>query len=117
MKKREGYLTVEASLVFPIILIIYFYIFQLALVQFDRCILEQEVSRMIVTNSVVSNQRLKNKIVIAKEILIHKEDNLGWIKYSITANISWIKFRYDYQYFKMDPVMMLRLERKLSKDE
>ena len=117
MNKVPGYLTVEAALIFPVILMIYFYIFQLALIQYDRCIIEQEVNRVIVNNGNISNCKIQNSTLIANNVHIKREDKLGRIKYSAIANISRINFTYEYQYIEMDPIKLLRLERKLKKNE
>ena len=49
-RQREagGYFTVEAAIVLPVVLGVYVFLITVLLVQYDRCVLEQDMASMIV---------------------------------------------------------------------
>lgn len=51
MRKRrdmKGYFSVEAALVLPVVLGVYLFLISILLVQYDRCLLEQDMASMLI---------------------------------------------------------------------
>ena len=46
-EKSNAYMTVEAGLVLPIIIVIFIFLFAMLVFQYDRCLLEQDMAMMV----------------------------------------------------------------------
>lgn len=64
MKKRfkDGYMTVEASVIMPLVMGCYLFLLLVAMYQYDRCLLEQRTAQMLlrgVTGAADSGQQME----------------------------------------------------------
>lgn len=79
MKKLDAYLTVEAALVLPIVILVILLIIYLLFFQYDRCLMEQNTGILALrgcTNQCADGKDLVSELVIQSQ----KKDNryLAW---------------------------------------
>ena len=79
-KKENGYLTVEAALVFPIVLAVQILIIYLFVFQYDRCLLNQDMARLVVLGCGAEEQGKSELAEYLKECMgeLYMEKYVAW---------------------------------------
>lgn len=78
MKQKNGYFTVEAALVLPMAMAAIFFAVYILLLQYNRCLLEQDMGILAVWGSLISGEEEE----IALE-LKNGAENIYWEKYLV----------------------------------
>ncbi|MCI8801026.1 pilus assembly protein [Acetatifactor muris] len=145
MKKENAYLTVEAALVFPIVISVILLIVYMLIFQYDRCLLEQDLGAMalwgsrVETSSGVSMEELTRQRMAA----MYRDKYAAWkitvLDASLERNCFSVKgagqltfplpgwnfwsrrnvwdTHADYSYNRMSPVTFVRLCHRFLKGE
>lgn len=129
-RRISAYMTVEASLIMPIVLFFYLFFIELCLFMYDRCLLEQDMA--VLSVKLAGNHKEETKI-LWKDCLAdwEKEAYLwmkpqepelkesGW-KLTITGkaeNKLWGKLKAQYEIRKLSPVKWLRGRQRFGKEK
>lgn len=89
MKKENAYLTVEAALVFPIVISVILFIVYMLIFQYDRCLLEQDLGAMalwgsrVETSSGVSMEELTRQRMAS----MYREKYAAWKITALDASL------------------------------
>jgi len=128
-KVCKGYFTVEAALIFPIVLWIYLMLIELVIFQYDRCIQEQDIGILAfrgalmleeekeqVLRTLQENNIYKDKYVLfqqdAPHILLDKNRISVKGEGILMADIA-LTAKASYENERINPVIFIRTYRKL----
>ena len=78
MRRRNGYFTVEAALVLPMVMGVVFFAVYILLLQYNRCLLEQDMGALVMWGSLLYGEEEE----IASE-LESKTESIYWGKYLV----------------------------------
>lgn len=79
MERVEGYLTVEASMLFPLVLYFLLALFEVAIFQYDRCLMEQDLARLAVWGaSMEFTNEEAQEALLSLESRIYKEQYIAF---------------------------------------
>jgi len=85
----EGYLTVEASILFPIILFFLISLFQIAIFQYDRCLMEQNLAVVALRGSLMNvDTQAQEAAILAAEQELYTEQMIGFLNTSFGYRIA-----------------------------
>ncbi len=121
MRKVSAYMTVEASLIMPVVLIVYLLLIQYCLWIYDRCVLEQDMAAVLLrcnnTNEEAWQQIYKEWdrekyiwIIPEKPILQQKAGKLKLIEAADGGTLGEIQVHYEAQ--QVSPISWLRMKRQ-----
>lgn len=75
----KGYFTIEATLIFPIVFFVYVFLLYIGMFQYDRCMMEQDIRRIALRGSTMTDLKSNEIISNVQEMLNGNE----WNKYMI----------------------------------
>lgn len=143
MKERNAYFTVEAALVFPVVISVLLFVVYMLLFQYDRCLLEQDLGGIAMYGSILEDTdtgALEQKA--ARRISeLYREKYAAWRITALDASFGQNKFSVqgsgqltfpmpgwnlwshenvwgttaDYSYSRLSPVTFIRLCHKFEK--
>lgn len=128
----KGYMTVEASLVLPIVFSIIMFVLSLLLYSYDRCLLEQDVAALVVRSEYLDGGTTEEKVrrmraevgdwylekyvwmdVVVPEMVV-KEDAVKIRAEGIFRGPFFEKVVVERQVLVLSPTFLLRQMRKLE---
>ncbi len=127
MKKIDGYMTVEASLVMSIVLVVYLFLIRYGLWAYDRCVLEQDMQVLLVSYCAASEE--EQEIVWQKLCKNWDKEKYIWIKPAepMLKQKGWTlelleeagggdmgNIALQYEMYQLRPVQWLRIKRKIK---
>ncbi len=129
-RRISAYMTVEASLIMPMVLFFYLYLIALFLFMYDRCLLEQD---MAVLSIKLSGNHKEETQILCQDCLADWEREVylwvkpqepelkesGW-KLTITGKAEdrlWGKLKAQYEIRKLSPVEWLRARQRFGEEE
>ena len=129
MRKRYGaYMTVEACMVMPIVLMVYLFLIRYAVWAYDRCMLEFDTAAVLLRSAVskepeVTYQREQNAWDKEKYIWFHSQEMIMEKRgFTLIAeghaeggNMGDVKIRYEM--WNIEPELWLRGKRKLEQSK
>lgn len=142
MRNRNAYFTVEAALVFPIVIAVILFVIYMMLFQYDRCLLEQDLGAIALWGTVVDVSDAEDMAQKTRERLgtMYKDKYVAWKITQLDAVLDGNKFRAsgtgqltfpvpkwniwstgnvwgaeaDYSYSRLEPVSFIRLCHKFE---
>lgn len=135
-KKVKAYFTVEAAMVFPIVLWIILFVMRMMLFYYDRCLMEQDVASLFVKGMTLQVEDMKDlEDILSKEMAKQSEKRfVAWTlsekyiviqkgvvkancegKLNMGGRESWAA-QVDYEGRRMQPTLFLRALRRLAQE-
>ena len=129
-QKISAYMTVEASLVMPMVLFFYLFLIELCLFMYDRCLLEQDMAVLCIR---LAGNHQEEMQILRQDCLADWEKEaylwvkprepevkeIGW-KLTITGKAEdrlWGKLKAQYEIRKLSPVKWLRGRQRVGKEK
>lgn len=89
IQQAEGYLTVEAALILPMLIAAILFVIYILVFQYDRCLLEQDLGAMALWGSSVEEEDTRNLEEMAKERMraLYRDKYVAWEFMNLQARL------------------------------
>lgn len=93
-RQTEGYLTVEAALVLPMLMAVILFIIYMLLFQYDRCLLEQDLGALALWGSSVEEEDTRPLEELTRERMMsmYRDKYAAWVFTSLEAGLERNRF-------------------------